>query len=156
MGVITVHSNYTCLPRHHIMVMLYRNAICVCGNFMDMLDSDDSNERWLPIGGFPGYEVSDLGRVRSLARKANAARNISIKGKILTGTIINGYPRVTLRRDGKTFYREIHRLVALAFLGPCPDGEEVRHVFGNSKDARLSGLRYGTRAQNIAYSKRHG
>lgn len=111
-------------------------------------------EQWLPIPGFPGYEVSDLGRVRGIERLSIAGR--TLKAKMLAATPNRGYPRVALRREGKTFYRDVHRLVARAFLGPCPDGQEVRHIFGDSTSAALTGLEYGTRAQNIADCKRHG
>lgn len=92
--------------------------------------------------------------MRGIERPSIAGK--TLKPKMMTTTIIKGYPRVTLRREGKTVYRHVHRLVALAFLGPCPPGQEVRHIYGDSTVAALSGLEYGTRAQNIADSKRHG
>ena len=49
-----------------------------------------------------------------------------------------------------------HRLVARAFLGPCPDGMEVLHRDGDGSNARLSNLRYGTHADNGADMVRHG
>jgi transcriptional regulator with XRE-family HTH domain len=47
-------------------------------------------------------------------------------------------------------------MVAEAFLGPCPKGEEVRHGDGDRTNPRLDNLSYGTRAQNIADCKIHG
>jgi hypothetical protein len=74
----------------------------------------------------------------------------------MTPNLNQGYPRVTMRRNGRTFYRLCHQLVMETFVGPCPDGCEVRHKDGNRGDARLSNLEYGTRADNIADAKRHG
>lgn len=50
----------------------------------------------------------------------------------------------------------VHQLVAEAFIGPTPDGMEVRHLNGAYNDNRLSNLAYGTRAQNVADSIAHG
>lgn len=50
----------------------------------------------------------------------------------------------------------VHRLVALAFIGPCPEGMEVLHINGEPDDNRLENLRYGTRAENVADTIRHG
>ena len=43
----------------------------------------------------------------------------------------------------------VHKLVALTFLGPCPEGKEVLHNDGDPKNNRLDNLRYGTRTENI-------
>jgi hypothetical protein len=44
----------------------------------------------------------------------------------------------------------VHRLVLLAFVGPCPAGHEVLHLNHQPADNRLENLRYGTRSENIA------
>jgi hypothetical protein len=67
-----------------------------------------------------------------------------------------GYPRVTMQRGGNTFYRFAHQMVAEAFLGPRPDGQEVRHKDGVRPNPSLFNIEYGTRAQNIADCKIHG
>lgn len=43
----------------------------------------------------------------------------------------------------------VHRLVASAFLGPCPGGQEVRHLDGNPQNNAVTNLAYGTRTENI-------
>lgn len=63
-------------------------------------------ERWAPIEDFPGYEISDQGRVRGL--------NGGILGIYDNG---HGTRQVTLRRDGKNNIRAINRLVAIAHIG---------------------------------------
>ena len=51
-----------------------------------------------------------------------------------------------------------HRLVARYYLGPCPDGMEVRHMCGRGHEGCVtaSHLRYGTRSDNVRDMLRHG
>lgn len=121
-------------------------------------------ERWLPIVGFEGrYEVSDLGKVRSLPRmvlKASRAGNqyqYPIRGGILSPKIDRrGYKYVGLRSDGRHLHIYIHQAVARAFLGPVPGGKEVAHGDGDQTNNRLSNLRYATRSENHADKVLHG
>ena len=109
------------------------------------------NENWLPVVGYEGlYEVSDLGRVRSLARNTT-------KGKVLKlGFTGDKYQMIGLYKEGvKTSFR-VHCLVAFAFLGHKLDGMEIRHVNGNCLDNSRENLCYGTRQENIDDKVRHG
>lgn len=115
-------------------------------------------ERWLPIPGYEGfYEVSDLGRVRSLRRMTP---NGSPRGGNMMTPIrdSDGYLRVKVRRDYNTKpqLRPVHQLVLLAFVGPVPSGQQVRHGPGGKLDNRLTNLCYGTSAQNKADQARDG
>lgn len=113
-------------------------------------------ERWLPIIGWEGlYEVSDLGRVRSLPRMGG--NNRSYGGKLRTLTKWKGYPFLVLTRAGGYRIRvEVHRLVLAAFVGPCPPGMEGCHNNGDEGDARLSNLRWDTHQSNMADTVEHG
>jgi hypothetical protein len=105
-------------------------------------------ERWLPVSGFPAYEVSDLGRVRSVRA-----------GRLLKPARINslGHLQVKLYRNGKQHGRLVHRLVLEAFVGPCPPGMEARHVATNdTSNNRLTNLAWGTYSENEADKKIHG
>src|SRR5260221_193401 len=75
-------------------------------------------ERWLPVVGYEGlYEVSDLGRVRSLLRKGG--NNRWYGGDIKRSSLDQaGYLYVSLSRGGKGSRKRIHQLVAEAFIGP--------------------------------------
>lgn len=118
---------------------------------------DTDNEIWRPVVGAEHYLVSSHGRLKSLPRIVDRkGKALTIPGKIMTPTPNQGYPRYTLRIDGKTIYRMAHQLVMEAFVGPCPDGQEVRHRNDDRSNPRLSNLEYGTRAQNIADCKRNG
>jgi len=111
-------------------------------------------ERWRPIPDARGYEVSNLGRVRSKDRVVVTSRGPrSVKGRVLKATPnTDGYLMVNVGGRNQT----VHRLVLAAFVGPCPDGQEARHLNGNRADNRLANLAWGTRAQNEADRERHG
>lgn len=120
---------------------------------MDDPDFFDGEE-WRPVVGFEGsYEVSSYGRIRSLDREwEQKSRNGTIythrkKGVMLQpGIASNDYPTVCLGR-GNT--RTLHSLVAEAFVGPCPPGEEVRHKDDNRRNPEWDNLEYGTRGDNV-------
>lgn len=82
----------------------------------------DKQEIWKDVVGYEGlYEVSNLGRVRSLDRETEdtLGRKRKWKGQILNPTISNngkGYLRVRLSEDGKRTDFRVHRLVAEAFI----------------------------------------
>jgi len=100
-------------------------------------------ETWRPIPGFEGrYEVSDLGRVWT--HVSNRLMKPSLDS--------SGRPAVCIAHRAL----RVHRLVAAAFLGPCPEGQEVRHLNGDRTDNRLSNLAYGTHQENVADAFRHG
>jgi hypothetical protein len=113
------------------------------------------DERWLPVLGFEGrYEVSDRGRVRSLDRVVVAGnQRRRWKGRILVGGWSHGYPQVIL---GAGTWRTVHRLVVEAFIGPIPDGMQVRHLDGNPANNHLSNLAIGTQAENTQDRVAHG
>jgi hypothetical protein len=91
-------------------------------------------EQWRPIEGFT-YEVSSLGRVRNAA------------GRVLRpGRCKSGHQSVVLGRSGGSRY--VHRLVAHAFIGPCPEGLEVRHLDDDPSCNEWSNIIYGTRTEN--------
>lgn len=107
-------------------------------------------ESWRAVVGLEGlYEVSDAGRVRNL-------RTLRRGGVMKLSVGTDGYLAVGLTRDGRQTTYRVHKLVAAAFIGPCPEGQEVRHWDGDRANAALSNLLYGTRAENIADQRRHG
>lgn len=113
-------------------------------------------ETWMPVVGYEGlYEVSDLGRVRSLDRKDPLGRRL--RGKMLKlRAHPRGYMQTTLTRDGVCVTKKIHRLVLEAFVGPCPSGMEACHDNGIRDDNRPSNLRWDTPRANAADRIAHG
>lgn len=95
-------------------------------------------EQWRPVPGFPGYLVSNLGRVYS--GHSDRCLRPQPSGR--------GHLRVALRRGGETHMRLVHRLVLKAFVGPCPDGQEALHEDDDPTNNRLGNLRWGTRSEN--------
>lgn len=115
-----------------------------------------ANERWLPVLGWEDlYEVSDLGRVRSLRRRTASGW----RGGRMLKPYINrsGYPQVVLCRGRPTQVRRmVHHLVLEAYDRPRPPGLEALHGPGGKTDARLVNLRWGTRSENIHDRVRDG
>lgn len=101
------------------------------------------SEAWRAIPGFPGYEASDQGRVRS-------ARGV------LKPWLSNGYSIVGLRQTGRTVKVNVHRLILLAFHGKPGPKMDARHLNGDKSDNRLINLAWGTRSENIRDQVRHG
>ena len=115
-----------------------------------------SHEKWKAIPGYEGfYEVSDQGRVRSLDRIVSNGRRI--KGQFLSPSRVRGgHLRVDLRKNGKREYIFVHRLVLLAFVGPCPTGMEACHWNDVPDDNRLENLRWDTSSANSRDASRNG
>lgn len=112
-------------------------------------------ETWRSVSGFPGYEVSDHGRVKSLPRRN--LQGAMRRGRILK-TDVNwaGYHLVKLALSGVKHARLVHRLVLEAFKGECPEGFQTRHLNGNRSDNTLENLEWGTIQENRVDQKRHG
>lgn len=109
-------------------------------------------ENWKKIPGYEDfYEVSDLGRVRSLPRKFfRGGFPVSVPGKIKKQSKFNkyGYMGVQLWKGNSRRFFTVHSLVLLAFVGPRPEGYVCLHGSGGHLDNRLSNLRYGTKVEN--------
>lgn len=118
-------------------------------------------EKWLPVVGWEGlYEVSDLGRVRSLDRvivERGTGTVRQVKGRIMKATPHEGWVSVTLSRGGRNKrYAKVHHLVLEAFVGPRPAGMEGCHNYGDFRDNRLESLRWDTPSENMRDQVRHG
>lgn len=107
-------------------------------------------EIWRPVEGFEGrYEVSNHGRVKSLARCNETLTHICWGEKILTiQSNKNGYKVIKLRKPGIHQKFLIHRLVAIAFLDKIEDKEYVNHKDKNRANNRLDNLEYMTHQEN--------
>lgn len=116
-------------------------------------------EIWKPVPGFEGYEVSDLGRVRSVDRvlwKQNRWGKPGwrrYRGKVLSPGYDGRYLGIHMGT-----YRQIrvHQLVMLAFVGEPPPGMEVAHKDGIGTNCKLANLRYDTPPGNAADKLVHG
>lgn len=118
-------------------------------------------EEWRPVVGWAGlYEVSDMGRVRSLKRRVSSRHNWHASTRLVPPRILQqaknrGYLQVNLAREGKRQKSSVHRLVLEAFRGPAPTGTECLHGNGDPSDNRLDNLRWGSPAENNLDILRH-
>lgn len=119
-------------------------------------------EQWLPAVDYEGlYEVSDLGRVKSLSKiQLNHGKYpFTTKDKILKGKD-NGkkYFMVGLYKQKNKTEKTIHQLVAGAFLNHVPCGYKlvVDHLNNNSFDNRLINLQITTQRHNTSRYKKNG
>lgn len=97
----------------------------------------------------PGYWVSDQGRV--LAMKG--APGCVLKPEVDK----DGYLRACIEVfDGSRKHKQVHRMVADAFIGEKPEGKNLAHGNGIRSDNRVDNLRWATQAENCADKIEHG
>ncbi len=107
----------------------------------------NGNEIWKEIEGYEGiYQISDMGRVRSLQESGYRIRKQKIN---------KGYAYVTLYKNGakKTF--QIHRLVALAFIDNPEGKPEVNHLDEDKLNNFASNLEWSTSKENANWGTRN-
>jgi hypothetical protein len=100
-----------------------------------------------PIPGFPGYEITDDGRVWSVVRARWMPLHVGGNSR---------YQQVMLHTDRGYRPYSVHRLVLEAFVGPSPEGMEACHNNGIRTDNRLENLRWDTRSNSHRDKIRHG
>ncbi len=123
-----------------------------------------SVEIWRDIPGYEGsYQVSSLGRVRSLPRVIpvyDSVRRVSYSrpcpGKILRQAVCDRAGHVSVHLGKYCRGIPVHQLVMLAFRGYPPAGMETMHLNGNPTDNRPENLRYGTHSENMTDMYRIG
>ena len=118
-------------------------------------------EIWKEVRGYEDYEVSNLGRVKSLARVITTVRGSrTYKDKILkpclTGVKGAQYLAVDLSKGGKSKTRTIHQLVAEAFLNHTTCGHKlvIDHINNIKTDNRLENLQVVTNRKNTSKDKK--
>lgn len=115
-------------------------------------------EEWRDIAGYEGYyQVSDMGRVRSLTRtfKRLDGSTATYKGRIIV-PVGRPYLHTTVSKNNKVERIRIHRLVAQTFI-PNPDNLKcVDHINGIKTDNRAANLRWCTHAENSRYASENG
>ena len=125
-----------------------------------------SGERQAPIDGWTGYFITDRGRVfsykkqgfqRSFLDMTVAPRQLTV----FTGKTGEGGRRIcqlVALREGNKRRRvyELSQVLAVAFIGPRPDGCVVRHLNDNTMDNGLENLAYGTHVKNAEDARRNG
>jgi len=108
---------------------------------------------WKRIEGWPDYEISNYGQVKSW-RKWNKAPIPRYLKPIKYKSGYRGFSLETKYKKSKQFYA--HRLVLLAFGGESPEGTECCHGDGVKNHNHIKNLRWGTRSENQLDRRRHG
>ena len=119
-------------------------------------------ETWKAVSGYEGlYEVSNLGRVRSVTHVTTVFRNgvtydVLYKSKILKPQQMrHGYLGVWLYGKRNSIKRiSVHRIVAEAFCDKKSEGLEVNHLNENKTDNRACNLEWCTHEENSSYGTR--
>ena len=104
-------------------------------------------EQWKEIVNFEGiYEVSSLGRVRRIHKD-----NRSSKYKVLSQDTLRRYKKVTLFKNGIGYKKQVHRLVAEAFIPNPLNLEQVNHKDENPSNNNVDNLEWCSRIYNVNY-----
>lgn len=116
-------------------------------------------EVWKDIPEYEGlYEVSNMGRVRSLGRYLNVKNGYKAfrKGKMMTPVLNNaGRECLVLYKNKKPQLKQVPHLVLEAFEGPRPTGMECSHKDGNKLNNIHNNLKWDTHLNNIRDKRKH-
>lgn len=100
-------------------------------------------EIWKPVVGFENlYKVSNLGNVKSIYRYKKQLTPFKQK---------NGYLSVTIYKDGKEYFKLVHRLVAMAFIPNPFEKEQVNHIDEVKTNNQVENLEWMTSKENMNY-----
>lgn len=119
-------------------------------------------EAWESVVGFEGYyQVSNSGQVRSVDRTvshkgATRQKVRSYKGQLLTPRQTRGYVRVSLTKEGKEWNKQVHRLVAIAFIPNHENKPQVNHIDGVKSNNNVENLEWATSQENCVHAHETG
>lgn len=116
-------------------------------------------EEWRPILSVDeGYEVSNLGRVRSWKNRLGFGRDPLLSEPVLLSiqTDRDDYLYIFLRKNGTAKRRYIHRLVAEAFIPNPYNKPEVNHEDGNKANCAVWNLYWATKEENMQHALKTG
>lgn len=115
-------------------------------------------EIWKPVPGFPYYEASNHGRIRSVDRFVRNKWGSFTKrcGQILKLTPHRGYFSIRLSNGERIINFGVHQVIAMAFHGLPPFGMVIDHVNTNKIDNRPENLEYVTNSENVKRQYNNG
>ena len=111
-------------------------------------------EIWKSVPDYEWYQVSNMGRVRSIDREFvnSIGRRCFLKGVMIKPKISKGYYRLGIRQKGEKKMVNVHRLVALAFIPNPFKYATVNHINGDKLDNRVENLEWCSAKENILHA----
>lgn len=105
-----------------------------------------------------GYEVSNLGNVRSIDRIVTTVKNqLRLKGRLLKPAIDKkGYKRFAIMKQGKLTTYKLHRIVATAFIVNESNKPQVNHIDGNKLNNEAGNLEWVNNSENQLHAYKLG
>jgi len=111
-------------------------------------------EMFKTIEGFPAYEISNYGIVRSWVMAGGFRREHPKRLKLVE--MVGKYLRISLYNGDKKVSVLVHSLVLTTFIGPRPKGFQACHNDGNPQNNYVGNLRWDTQVNNFNDQIRHG
>jgi len=116
------------------------------------------HEIWKPMNLWPGYEVSDMGRIKSLERtmiRSNGRRHTTPERILKASLDTKGYLQFHPYRDGKRFHVPVHREVFSAFYRLRMADEDIHHRDHDKTNNRVENLQACTRTEHAEITRQH-
>ena len=131
---------------------------------MDKKNQSFWHEKWTPIRfdgveNPPRYDISNYGRLRSFHSLTAGSTDASCpadssEGKLIKGSVIQGYRSLNIRSGGKTLNRYVHKLVAENFVTrETPDQTFVIHMDYEKQNNVHNNLKWVTKNEMIEHNR---
>lgn len=111
---------------------------------------------WKPIPGYPGYEITRNGQIRSYWTPGKSGSFLSTKPRLVAQRFHNKYWSVKLTNEDGRSNLVVHRLIWRTFVGEIPPGKFIDHIDINAHNNTLTNLRVATPSQNARNRKKQG
>ena len=111
------------------------------------------NELWKEIQDFEGYEISNLGNIRSWLSPHGIKSEPTLKKQYIQRS---GYSYAGLMKEGKLFTKIVHRLVAKEFINNLYNKPDINHINGIKSDNRSENLEWVTKSENQIHAYKTG